>query len=103
MPFIGISNWALDPAKMNRGVMVTRGDLSEQELELSARGICSNKENDPVREKLEDFFRPLARSYLEICKKQARQFFGLRDFYRYRICNKLTNSIMYYYSIAFFP
>ncbi|XP_019863218.1 PREDICTED: E3 ubiquitin-protein ligase rnf213-alpha-like, partial [Amphimedon queenslandica] len=34
--FIGISNWALDPAKMNRGVMVTRGDPDETELELSA-------------------------------------------------------------------
>ena len=82
MAFIGISNWALDPAKMNRGVMVTRGDPSENELELSARGICSNQENDPVREMLEEYFKPLARSYLEICRKQTRQFFGLRDFYR---------------------
>ena len=23
--FIGISNWALDPAKMNRGILVSRG------------------------------------------------------------------------------
>lgn len=67
---------------MNRGVMVTRGDPTEQELELSARGICSNKENDPVRERLEEYFQPLAKSYIEICKKQRRQFFGLRDFYR---------------------
>ncbi len=35
--FIGISNWALDPAKMNRGVMVTRGDPDTDELVLSAR------------------------------------------------------------------
>ena len=35
--FIGISNWALDPAKMNRGVMVTRGDPDMEELEASAR------------------------------------------------------------------
>ncbi len=35
--FIGISNWALDPAKMNRGVMVTRGDPDEDELVLSAK------------------------------------------------------------------
>lgn len=34
--FIGISNWALDPAKMNRGVMVTRGDPDVDELVLSA-------------------------------------------------------------------
>lgn len=37
--FIGISNWALDPAKMNRGIMVTRSDPTEQELELTARYI----------------------------------------------------------------
>ena len=70
---------------MNRGVMVTRGDPTERELELSARGICSNKENDPVRERLEGYFQPLAKSYVEICKKQRRQFFGLRDFYRWVI------------------
>ena len=81
--FIGISNWALDPAKMNRGVMVTRQDPDVLELELSAQGICSYKENDPVRERLEGYFRPLAEAYKAICKQQQREFFGLRDFYRY--------------------
>ena len=80
--FIGISNWALDPAKMNRGVMVTRGELGLEELHLSARGICSAKDNDPVREQLQRYFDPLSQAYMEICMKQERQFFGLRDFYR---------------------
>ena len=35
--FIGISNWALDPAKMNRGIMVMRGEPSIDELVDSAR------------------------------------------------------------------
>ena len=35
--FIGISNWALDPAKMNRGIMVTRCDPNEHELTESAK------------------------------------------------------------------
>lgn len=35
--FVGISNWALDPAKMNRGVMVLRDDPKIDELKLSAR------------------------------------------------------------------
>ena len=35
--FIGISNWALDPAKMNRGIMVTRNDPDVDELVTSAR------------------------------------------------------------------
>ena len=79
--FIGISNWALDPAKMNRGVMVTRGDPDTRELQLSARGICSNQEDDPVKERLETYFEPLAEAYKRICEKQKREFFGLRDFY----------------------
>ena len=83
MAFIGISNWALDPAKMNRGVMVTRGNPGLEELKLSARGICSNKDKDPVRERLQHYFEPLSQAYMAICKKQTRQFFGLRDYYRY--------------------
>ncbi len=35
--FIGLSNWALDPAKMNRGIMLSRGVPSEDELSVSAR------------------------------------------------------------------
>ncbi len=87
--FIGISNWALDPAKMNRGVMVTRGDPEMNDLVLSAEGICSNKNSDPIREQLRRYFEPLSDAYMEvcsICEKQKRQFFGLRDFYRYLMC-----------------
>ncbi|KAJ8345991.1 hypothetical protein SKAU_G00301840, partial [Synaphobranchus kaupii] len=40
--FIGISNWALDPAKMNRGIFVSRGDPDEPELIKTAKGICSS-------------------------------------------------------------
>ena len=99
--FIGISNWALDPAKMNRGVMVTRGDPDEKELELSARykfiiaschawfffrGICSYRADDPVKGRLDAYFQPLSAAYKKICEEQAKinkAFFGLRDFYRY--------------------
>jgi hypothetical protein len=63
--------------------MVTRGDPSEEELVFSAMGICSNKENDPIRSYLESYFRPFARAYKAILRKQEREFFGLRDFYRY--------------------
>jgi len=80
--FIGISNWALDPAKMNRGIMVTRTDPTEEELVFSAREICSNEDKDPVRIRMEQYFNPLAHAYLSICKMQKREFFGLRDFYR---------------------
>uniref|UniRef100_A0A3B5M1E9 RING-type E3 ubiquitin transferase n=1 Tax=Xiphophorus couchianus TaxID=32473 RepID=A0A3B5M1E9_9TELE len=77
--FIGISNWALDPAKMNRGIFVSRGDPDEKELIESAKGICSS--DVMVLEKVRDFFQPFARSYLNICRKQGKGFFGLRDYY----------------------
>ena len=35
--FIGISNWALDPAKMNRGIMLSRGIPDTEELVDSAK------------------------------------------------------------------
>ncbi|XP_053095106.1 E3 ubiquitin-protein ligase rnf213-alpha isoform X3 [Pangasianodon hypophthalmus] len=77
--FIGISNWALDPAKMNRGIFVSRGDPDEKELIESAKGICSS--DAMILEKVRDFFQPFARAYLKICKKEGKGFFGLRDYY----------------------
>lgn len=77
--FIGISNWALDPAKMNRGIFVSRGDPDLKELIESAKGICSS--DAVVLEKVRDFFQPFARAYRKICLKQGKGFFGLRDYY----------------------
>ncbi|XP_046860852.1 E3 ubiquitin-protein ligase rnf213-alpha-like [Xenia sp. Carnegie-2017] len=37
--FIGLSNWALDPSKMNRGIMLSRGTPSKPELLNSARFV----------------------------------------------------------------
>ncbi|XP_076122057.1 E3 ubiquitin-protein ligase rnf213-alpha-like isoform X3 [Alosa pseudoharengus] len=77
--FIGISNWALDPAKMNRGIFVSRGDPDQKELIESAKGICSSEAM--VLETVRDFFQPFARAYLNVCKRQGKGFFGLRDYY----------------------
>lgn len=77
--FIGISNWALDPAKMNRGIFVSRGDPDQNELIETATGICSLE--PMVLENIKHLFRPLAVAYLKICKAQSKGFFGLRDYY----------------------
>ncbi|KAK9519509.1 hypothetical protein VZT92_022235 [Zoarces viviparus] len=76
--FIGISNWALDPAKMNRGIFVSRGDPNKEELIKSAKGICSSEEK--VLEKIKHLFGPFAKAYMTVCE-EGRGFFGLRDFY----------------------
>lgn len=77
--FIGISNWALDPAKMNRGIFVSRGDPDQNELIETATGICSLQ--PVVLENIKHLFQPLAVAYLQICSAQDKGFFGLRDYY----------------------
>lgn len=77
--FIGISNWALDPAKMNRGIFVSRGDPDEKELIDTAKGIC--RSDGMILERVRDFFQPFARAYLNICRREGKGFFGLRDYY----------------------
>ncbi|XP_031417458.1 E3 ubiquitin-protein ligase rnf213-beta isoform X2 [Clupea harengus] len=75
--FVGISNWALDPAKMNRGIFVSRWDPSENELVETAQGICSSSK--PILLKIKHLFPQLAKVFLNICSNN--QFFGLRDYY----------------------
>uniref|UniRef100_A0A803XU37 RING-type E3 ubiquitin transferase n=1 Tax=Meleagris gallopavo TaxID=9103 RepID=A0A803XU37_MELGA len=77
--FIGISNWALDPAKMNRGIFVSRGDPSKEELIESAKGICCSDRG--ALHKVEQYFHHFANAYEIICRAQDREFFGLRDYY----------------------
>ncbi|XP_057630023.1 E3 ubiquitin-protein ligase RNF213-like [Chionomys nivalis] len=77
--FVGISNWALDPAKMNRGIFVSRGSPSEKELIESAEGICSS--DRLVQDRIRGYFAPFAKAYEAVCQAQDKEFFGLRDYY----------------------
>ncbi|KAI6652351.1 E3 ubiquitin-protein ligase [Oopsacas minuta] len=84
--FIGISNWSLDPAKMNRGIMVSRGDPDLDELVDSARGICQSKrDTGPINKSIEKRIKHLANAYHKLTSKmvseKSREYFGLRDFY----------------------
>ncbi|KAG8008845.1 hypothetical protein GBF38_010486 [Nibea albiflora] len=78
--FVGISNWALDPAKMNRGIFVSRWDPSEDELVETAKGICSS--SNQILLKIKHLFPSLAKAFLSVCQETSKnQFFGLRDYY----------------------
>ena len=85
--FIGISNWSLDPAKMNRGIMVSRGDPDLSELEESAKGICKTDGGGSILSSIANRIRHLGRAYLKLTGKknkihdEDREYFGLRDFY----------------------
>lgn len=82
--FIGISNWVLDPAKMNRGIFVNRNSPSVDELKDIVVGICKNEESVLRLLKEKRLIDSLSAAYLELCDKartKKREFFGLRDFY----------------------
>jgi hypothetical protein len=82
--FVGLSNWALDPAKMNRGILVNREVPDNEELVLSAKGICDDtveKSVDRVVSSIDRLVYGMAEAYKQICTEQEREFFGLRDFY----------------------
>lgn len=79
---IGISNWALDPAKMNRGIFVSRSEPDISELVESAKGICKYDKN--IYSIIEPYIKDIASAYLQVCEKAKefkREFFGLRDYY----------------------
>ena len=80
--FLGISNWALDPAKMNRGIFVNRTTPTTIDLVSTAEAILGNSVQ------LQAILRPIAEAYDKVYKKQfeddswlCRDFYGLRDFY----------------------
>ncbi|XP_021359260.1 E3 ubiquitin-protein ligase rnf213-alpha-like isoform X2 [Mizuhopecten yessoensis] len=79
--FLGISNWALDPAKMNRGILVQRNIPSVEELIESARGICETDKS--VQQRVAPYLSQVAGAFSNIStgRLTKREFFGLRDFY----------------------
>ena len=81
--FIGISNWALDPAKMNRGIFLSRSLPGRDQLIQTAQHICGKDSNSSTYRKISTFIQPLTEAYLEVYKRQDRdyEFYGLRDFY----------------------
>ncbi|XP_036418083.1 E3 ubiquitin-protein ligase rnf213-alpha-like [Colossoma macropomum] len=79
--FIGLSNWSLDPAKMNRGILLLRASPAEKELEKTAKEICSVAET--FNTKIEENIHKLTQVYSEVLHKQNQgsEFYGLRDYY----------------------
>eukprot|EP00468_Gymnochlora_sp_CCMP2014_P001514 CAMPEP_0167741726 /NCGR_PEP_ID=MMETSP0110_2-20121227/1016_1 /TAXON_ID=629695 /ORGANISM="Gymnochlora sp., Strain CCMP2014" /LENGTH=5340 /DNA_ID=CAMNT_0007625809 /DNA_START=69 /DNA_END=16091 /DNA_ORIENTATION=- len=72
---VGISNWALDPAKMNRAVHLYRPAPTVGDLSKTAEGMVNNAQ-------LSGFLRKIATSYSTVYQDQKQQdFWGLREFY----------------------
>eukprot|EP01052_Picozoa_sp_SAG31_P009056 SAG31_NODE_468_length_15250_cov_5.304138_10_plen_399_part_00 len=91
---VGLSNWVLDPAKMNRAVCLQRPEPSEQDLELTAQRIIGpiNVKTDAgaalsrtvsAARRLTEWLGPLAAAYHEVYTGQhGRDFIGMRDYYQ---------------------
>jgi hypothetical protein len=72
---VGISNWSLDPAKMNRAVHLYRPAPTVEDLSLTAEGMVRSAN-------LKGYLHALARAYSTTYNEQEHpDFWGLREFY----------------------
>ncbi|XP_022093803.1 uncharacterized protein LOC110980993 [Acanthaster planci] len=89
MAVVGISNWALDAAKMNRAVHLSRPEPNENDLFETAKSIRDEgvqrrgtKTDSTHVDKDDQQLKKLAKAYHEYqnCQSHAN-FHGLRDYY----------------------
>jgi hypothetical protein len=91
---VGISNWTLDPAKMNRAVHLYRPAPTEKDLAKTAEGMVGSGQAN-----LKGYLQSLAKAYNAVYEKQQKEgaeqsqkqsadgslvridFWGLREFY----------------------
>ncbi|KNC55646.1 uncharacterized protein AMSG_01915 [Thecamonas trahens ATCC 50062] len=72
---VGISNWALDPAKMNRAVHLYRPAPTVDDLSITAEGMVASAN-------LKGYLGSLAEAYsTTYANQQLPDFWGLREFY----------------------
>eukprot|EP00930_Biecheleria_cincta_P035478 TRINITY_DN24399_c0_g1_i1.p1 TRINITY_DN24399_c0_g1~~TRINITY_DN24399_c0_g1_i1.p1 ORF type:complete len:4764 (+),score=1067.82 TRINITY_DN24399_c0_g1_i1:48-14339(+) len=72
---VGISNWALDAAKMSRCVTLYRPPPTVEDLCITAEGMVASAN-------LKGYLRALSEAFAEIYKGQSRaDFWGMREFY----------------------
>ena len=78
---VGLSNWVLDPAKMNRAVLVQRPEPSHDDIcqtGSSIMGLPPDSSLSPLVSLLEK----VSRAYFKVYTNQAgRDFIGMRDYY----------------------
>lgn len=84
---VGISNWSLDAAKMNRAIHIARPDPDANELFKTSQEILRSlsKSKTPSKKAVE-FLRLLSEAYVRFYQDQLlsakhANFHGLRDFY----------------------
>ena len=75
---VGISNWALDAAKMNRAIHLSRPEPTVTDLTETAESLYQADTDEPTKTVLSH----LAKAYYQYQSKQGHaNFHGLRDYY----------------------
>ena len=86
VPFVGISNWALDASKMNRVIYIVVQDPDLEDLIETAKEIV-NSYDIKYYNKYNYFFENLSKAYFQFINKakqkndENKYFHGSRDFY----------------------
>ena len=92
---VGLSNWVLDPAKMNRAILLQRTEPSQIDIQSTGKGIISTPTTTATTKTfksssasssssniLSKFLPSLAMAYHSIYTSQrGRDFIGMRDYY----------------------
>ena len=76
---VGLSNWVLDPAKMNRAVLVQRPEPSHSDISQTGSSIMdiSSGASETMR-----LLEKISRAYFRVYTNQkGRDFIGMRDYY----------------------
>src|SRR5690606_534921 len=84
--FVGLSNWSLDAAKMNRCITHNCPILSKDDLEMTSREIAKQRIHEQhILQKMNTQLNNLSYIYHEFknyANKSIREdFFGARDYY----------------------
>ena len=86
VPFLGISNWKLDAAKINRALNLSITDYEDTDLEETLIAIAEALDKD-IANRNNELFQSLAKTYFEYMKfiqgslRENKDFHGNRDFY----------------------
>ncbi|CAK9021977.1 unnamed protein product [Durusdinium trenchii] len=79
---VGLSNWRLDPAKMNRSVCLARPDPDSAEVGRTGAGLLSELSDDKTKKDAPAWLASLSEAFWSVFADQgARDWLGMRDYY----------------------
>jgi hypothetical protein len=81
---VGLSNWVLDAAKMNRAICLQRTEPTESDIQITGQSIVDSTSSAGIAKSVvvNPWLQKVARAYLSIYDKKtadAREFFGMVD------------------------